>query len=654
VTVQYELIDSTLWDQYDQGPDVRDDGYYDYRSIMHYPNFGDAIDSAHAEMETVPIGIPIGFRTTLSASDIDASNRLYGFVPTATTITTLPQGFTIVVDGTSYTSPKSFDWAAGSTHTISVTSTQLISSQRRAAFVRWTDGGDQSHTYTATVNRTVVGAEFQSQSQVNVAIGVGSGTGTVAVYPASADRYYPEGTPLRVTATPINGATFAGWTSTGSGIDVLALDKRGTALETLFLELRDALSLRATFSDTPLSIVTSNPPGLSVLIDGIPYITPARFQWIAGSTHTFDLTTPQFNSSQSGRYLFTDWEDGSTSRGRVITVGADTPTYTANFQTQYYLEFRTQGGGSIAGDSITGGSQYVNAGTLVRLTAVPSNGRTLQYWLGATTGDSSLTKTVLMDQPRTARAIFGSTLPAHPAQAATYSSNPIFDSAGVYVSPLEIVALFGPNTGANLGPATAVVGQILNGSYGTQLGNTRILFDDVPAPLLYVSAVQTNVVIPASVAGKSSVTMKVERSGLVVASQLVSVTPTLPGLFTSNVSGVGVVAAFNEDNSVNALNRPAAPGSIVTLFGTGAGLMDRALTDGQILDSNLARPVAPVYVRIGKLPAEVTYAGTAPFLVNGAFQINVRVPEGLSAGEQSVQLIVGNVASPPGATLVVQ
>ena len=68
----------------------------------------------------------------------------------------------------------------------------------------------------------------------------------------------------------------------------------------------------------------------------------------------------------------------------------------------------------------------------------------------------------------------------------------------------------------------------------------------------------------------------------------------------------------------------------------------------------LPRPALPVAVRIGSLTAEVLYAGAAPGLVAGVFQINVRIPDLVAAGSVPLALTAGNASSPPGVTLAVR
>ena len=63
-------------------------------------------------------------------------------------------GLLIEVDGETYTAPHSFDWEPGSIHTIGVASPQKIKSQYadfiRYLFAKWSDGGAQSHSVTAS------------------------------------------------------------------------------------------------------------------------------------------------------------------------------------------------------------------------------------------------------------------------------------------------------------------------------------------------------------------------------------------------------------------------------------------------------------------------------------------------------------------------
>ena len=71
---------------------------------------------------------------------------------------------------------------------------------------------------------------------------------------------------------------------------------------------------------------------------------------------------------------------------------------------------------------------------------------------------------------------------------------------------------------------------------------------------------------------------------------------------------------------------------MVTLFGTGEGQTNPPGLTGAIIGGTLAQPLLPVSVRIGGLPAEVTYDGSAPSLAAGVLQVNVRIPAGVPRG----------------------
>ena len=209
VTVLYQNMDKRFLCNFDQAlTSSRDTGYYDFGSIMHYVATGFTRNGLDT-METVPVGIPIGQLNGLSAGDIDGISRAYGFTPTATTIATVPSGLPIIVDGVAAISPKSFDWAPGSTHTISV-NTQAGSADPRYIFVRWSDGGDFSHTITADPGQTVFCAIYQTQHKFSVR--------RRRPVPAPSPLFrlpstatIPERQPVRITATPAEGSQFVRW-----------------------------------------------------------------------------------------------------------------------------------------------------------------------------------------------------------------------------------------------------------------------------------------------------------------------------------------------------------------------------------------------------------------------------------------------------------
>jgi uncharacterized protein (TIGR03437 family) len=192
------------------------------------------------------------------------------------------------------------------------------------------------------------------------------------------------------------------------------------------------------------------------------------------------------------------------------------------------------------------------------------------------------------------------------------------------------------------------------GLVSTSLNGVQVLFDGVPAPLIYVRSDQVSAIVPYEVAGRVTTQVAVGYNGQVSASLTVPVTDSVPALFTSDASGKGQGAILNQDTTVNSPSNPAAQGSVVVLYGTGEGATDPPGVDGQIAGSVLPKSKLPVSVTIDGKDAVVMYAGAAPSEVAGVIQVNVLLPDGVKSGPVPVVLKVGLNTSQAGVMLAVQ
>lgn len=216
------------------------------------------------------------------------------------------------------------------------------------------------------------------------------------------------------------------------------------------------------------------------------------------------------------------------------------------------------------------------------------------------------------------------------------------------VAPGEIATLIGQGIGPPFGavPETGVSSPVL--------GGTSVWFDGVQAPLLYTGPNQINVVVPFGVTGGSTGVV-VRNGGLVSAALPVSVATAAPGLFTLSASGVGPAAIVNQNATINSATNPALRGQVISIFATGAGAMDPPGEDSAIAKGTSQHPILPVTVRIGGMDAEVLYAGSAPGLIEGALQVNCKIPaEAPTGAAVEILLKVGNTSSPAGVTLSIQ
>jgi uncharacterized protein (TIGR03437 family) len=223
------------------------------------------------------------------------------------------------------------------------------------------------------------------------------------------------------------------------------------------------------------------------------------------------------------------------------------------------------------------------------------------------------------------------------------------------VAPGEPVRI----SGLDFGTATRVQAPLTDGSLPTSFSGTRVLFDGVPAPIVQVASGEAIAIAPASFAAQNSTQITVEHNGQTSDPVTIPVEPAMPALFAASGGLTGVVngqaAALNEDGSVNAPGNPASEGSVIAIFGAGGGMTAPPEAPGTLAPTNPATLTRPVSVTIGGKTAEVLYAGPAPGLLSGVFQVNARVPSG--AGSTSgvlVSVTIGAITSPLGVTLSVR
>ena len=114
----------------------------------------------------------------------------------------------------------------------------------------------------------------------------------------------------------------------------------------------------------------------------------------------------------------------------------------------------------------------------------------------------------------------------------------------------------------------------------------------------------------------------------------IKVFTTAPGVFTTD----GIYGAIQHGLDYG-LVTPAAPaekGEIVTIYATGLGRVTPAVLSGiPAPHTPLSFTTGSISVMIGGQSAQILYSGLTPGSV-GLYQINVRVPENISSGDQNV------------------
>ena len=211
-------------------------------------------------------------------------------------------------------------------------------------------------------------------------------------------------------------------------------------------------------------------------------------------------------------------------------------------------------------------------------------------------------------------------------------------SASGGVPPGGVLAIFG----VGIGPAQGVSATLDSaGKLPTSLGGVRVYFNDVPAPLFFVSSGQINCQAPFEIAGAADVRIRIEFAGNDKTITVAGI-PSRPGVHPT---------ALNQDFSLNSANAPARSGDVIQLFVTGQGLLNApGVMTGQVAPSTppFPTPVLSVEVIIAGRTSDIVFVGMAPALV-GLLQINVRVPDGINVNETTVVVKIGEQVTPvPG------
>jgi len=540
---------------------------------------------------------------------------------------TFPFGLNLNVDGATSAAPRSFAWPANSQHTVEAISPQPSAAQgSRFGFTSWSDSGPQSRTVNVGSTFPSLTANYVLQWRVVTSVS-NPEFGSVVVEPASPDGYYADGSTIQITAVPVAGYRLKSW----SGSSNLSLPTIGSVVN-------QSQSFVATFEPKPITdyTISTNPPGLNILVDGTVMTAPQLFQWKENETHTVSAPSPQ--TPGSIQYVFTGWSDGGTQT-RTIKVGQPPATLTANFGQRHRVTIQVvpPGSGTVTTNPVSPDGYYT-AGSSIQLIPVPAAGKRIASWSGDLVSTLQ-SPTVVVSKPLVITAIFedGPTIgTGGVVNGADYSAR---------LAPGAIMSIYGTNlaTAAQAATQLPLPASILGTSVDVVDGNRTL-----PAYVFSVSPFQVNVLMPFEVLGTTvDVVAKTAHGTFTVKS--LAILPQAPALFTFDSSGVGQAIVVHSNYTLATPSAPVRGGESVFLYAAGLGATNPAKQKGEPGgDGGVLGPLNkvddPVTVTIGDQAVTAFFAGIAPGFA-GVYQVNFTLPTGLTAGNQPIKVTINGRSS---------
>lgn len=257
------------------------------------------------------------------------------------------------------------------------------------------------------------------------------------------------------------------------------------------------------------------------------------------------------------------------------------------------------------GSSDDGFAQDLRLGTLGSLTFDAAGNLLVVDWMGF----------------RIRRISAGCTISSQPTPLALVDG--AFESSEI--SPGGAATFFGQGLGP-LGGQGAAIGQ--DGKIASQIDGTRVLFDGVPAPMLFARSDQLNFMVPYTMEGRRQFHVQTEYNGIVSEPRLYLGELPIPSLF---MAGTGPSGFYNSDWSINSSSNPARPGSVVIAYMNGVGPTIPTGIDGLPNTAPLPRPILPIEVTVCGTRANVEFLAGAPGIVAGIMQMNMRIPASITS-----------------------
>jgi uncharacterized protein (TIGR03437 family) len=204
------------------------------------------------------------------------------------------------------------------------------------------------------------------------------------------------------------------------------------------------------------------------------------------------------------------------------------------------------------------------------------------------------------------------------------------------IAPGSWVSIYGSNLSPQVPQGLDWGGAIINNKLPLVLAGVSVTINNNPAAISFVNNNQINAQAPSD-SHSGPVNVVVTTSNGVSAPAVVTLQPIAPALFMNGAT-VYPAAQFS-DYSIVSSTHPGHPGDAVVLYGTGFGPTNPPYATGVVISG--ASPLTNgVTATVGNIPAQVDFSG---IIAPGLYQINIRVPASVGAGDQSLVLSINGL-----------
>lgn len=518
--------------------------------------------SKRVQFLTEPMGLNVLVdRSPTPTSDrfVPADDRIGATNPTCQSNLNLPPNPPLTVPVLCF---GEFDFIPGSRHVIGGKSPQYTTDGKMWVFDKFSNGMGDNAVYTAPMDlssRDILTAKYVPG--VNVAFLTNPPGLKLAIdnsdvqflnynFAWGIGQTHTVSAPLEQRDAKGRRWTFKGWSNGGPATQTMTIT--------------GPVRLTAEYESLPQVVITSNPAGLPIRVDGTDCRTPCTLDKRAGSQ--IQVTAPErVPLTPQTRYQFQGWTDGGEA-SRIVSFDLDRQELSAQFLLAYQLSaFGDPSNGVNFNFEPTSSDGFYLSDTAVRVRADIKNGFKFKRWEGDLTGSFNQ-GTIVMTAPRTVLAKLDK-VPFIPPAGIRNAAGETPDNT---VAPGSIISILGESLAAEYeaGPTNPL---------SQTIGNVTVRVGESLLPLLWVSPTEIRAQV-LSILPDGQHELRVRWGNNPEVSGTFTVARNSPGLFSRDNEPVAM--ATHEDGSQITPQSPARRGELITLYGTGFGPYERTVIDG--------------------------------------------------------------------------